>query len=141
MKSLLSILGVALAFSAIATQSFAGPLVSVGGRNSIRGVYFHFNSVGTGIDGAALRQYLGLVETAKTQNLIIKETYVQKGREGEIQACVMLDASVGYQIIKALAPSIVEDRQVLGASRTEVYVGLDCENVSEATLQDLEAYL
>lgn len=141
MKTLLSTLGVTLSVLIVSAQSFAGPLVSVGGRNSIRGVYVQFNSVGTGIDQATFAQYLGLVEFAKTQGLVMDEKLAQKGREGEVQACVVVDGTIGYRLIKVLAPAILQDRQNLGISRTEVYVGQNCDDVSAATSQDLEQYL
>jgi hypothetical protein len=112
-----------------------------GGRLGAPAVYVQFTSFGTGVDSQAQELYKNLVAEAKAQSLVVDETFVRLGREGESLNCVQLLSGFDrYNFIKKLAPVILSDTHSSPVERTLVFVGPDCHDVSEATRQDLRGY-
>ena len=112
-----------------------------GGRNGASAVFVYFSSIGSGIDYKTQALYTGLIQKAKTQGLVINETLVPRGREGEGLYCVELTSAYArYDLIKALAPAILLDRRVMITKRTIVYAGSKCTD-RDPSEQDLGAYV
>ena len=113
-----------------------------GGRNGASAVYVQFASYGTGVDLETQKHYESLVKVAKSQGIVLDETLIGRGREGETLNCVLLASAFDrYNFIKELAPSILEDNMSNQFERTYVYVGADCNDVRKATRQDLRGYV
>ena len=139
MKTQSLVLSAIMSIMMAASTAMAGPLVSSGGRiNGPTGVFVAFSSIGSGINQQALRAYMATVESATAAGGVLGTSYSQKGREGEVLACVYLkDAGFRVAFIKAIAPVILQERERI----TRVYVGPDCSDLSKASEQDLGAYL
>ncbi|OFZ51342.1 MAG: hypothetical protein A2381_06245 [Bdellovibrionales bacterium RIFOXYB1_FULL_37_110] len=115
---------------------------SSGGRTDAQAVYVSFTSFGNGIDHSSLKLTEQLINDATINGNIITQTFEQRGHEGEVIYCVQLiNAYKRYEFIKRLAPSILNDKNQLNQQRTFVYVGTNCDNIQNATEQDIAAYL
>jgi hypothetical protein len=112
-----------------------------GGRVSASAVYVDFKSFGSGIDSDSLAVTDSLTELGVNDGTILEAKMDQKGREGERQICLLMsDAGARLKLISSLAPYILKDRKIEGVTRTDVYVGTDCNDISRATLQDITKY-
>ncbi len=112
-----------------------------GGRVAASAVYVEFNSPGDGIDYEAYELYVDLVKSADEAGVLQEQTMRTWGREGERTGCVnFTDVGLSRKFISKLAPLIVVNgpNQI---QKTQVYVGVDCSDISKATLQDIKAYL
>ena len=113
-----------------------------GRRAGAQAVYFNFMSYGTGIDAKSLGLAEELIEHANKKGQVLETIHKQYGREGETLLCVHLTNSfLPFQLVKSMAPSVLEDRQQILHVRTSVRIGADCSDYEVATEQNLESYI
>lgn len=111
-----------------------------GGRQSAAAVYVDFKSLGNGIDESTLKFMEELITQAVSEDLVKEIVRTYRPYEGERTICVHFHgghfdgAGPRYYFVKALASSILNDSQ----PRTDVYVGISCQDITKATKQDLK---
>lgn len=106
-------------------------------------VFVSFKSLGNGIDSTTLQLTEKLTKQAISEGMIKEMVTTPWGHEGEVTICVHFQGGpfngVGpsREFVKTLAPSILKDTQ----PRTDVFIGLSCDDITKATKQDLAKYL
>jgi len=142
-KNLLYMFALTLVLSQICFQAnaivFGGE--SSGGRNGAQSVYISFSSLGNGIDLSTYGLVQKLISIAQENNETTDYRRIERGREGEVELCVgLIDAFKRYEFIRAFAPSIMADKARVYQLRTFVYVGNNCDDINNATEQDIQGY-
>jgi hypothetical protein len=112
-----------------------------GGRPSANAVYVVFSSFGTGINNYTKSLAKEYIDNGIENNTIKKATFERWGREGEITFCADFRKSEDrVRFVNAIYSSIIDDHNGLPIKRTDVLVGIDCEDISKATSQQIGTY-
>lgn len=109
-----------------------------GGMRIAPGAFVKFSSFGTGIDQKTQKIAEAFINKALADGLVVKRINERQGKEGENLICTQFqNKETRDAFIKAITPSILEDRRATTVDRTSVRIGLGCANYDLAKEQYL----